>query len=90
LRCAPRWQSLAFRHRHSLNMAVAGMAEVVVAVLTVAAEAGVSTAEAAEAGVTLISVVADVLPGVREEQHRARFQGRALVGIVPTELGRTA
>jgi hypothetical protein len=66
------------------------MAEVVAAVLTEAAEAGVSTAEAAEAGVTLISVVADVLPGVREERHRARFQGRALVGIAPTARGRTA
>jgi hypothetical protein len=47
------------------------------------------TAEAAEAGVTLISVVADVLPGVLEERHRARFQGRALVGIAPTARGRT-
>jgi hypothetical protein len=62
------------------------MAEVV-AVLTVAAEAGVSTAEA---GVTLISVVADVLPGVREERHRVRFQGRALMGIAPSARGRTA
>jgi hypothetical protein len=64
------------------------MAEVVAAVLTEAAEAGVSTV-AAEAGVTLISVVADVLPGVLEERHRARFQGRALVGIAPTARGRT-
>jgi hypothetical protein len=59
------------------------MAEVVVAVLTVAAEA-------AEAGVALISVVADVLPGVREERHRVRFQGRALMGIAPSARGRTA
>jgi hypothetical protein len=64
------------------------MAEVA-AVLTEAAEAGVSTV-AAEVGVTLLSVVADVLPGAREERHRARFQGRALAGIAPTARGRTA
>jgi hypothetical protein len=65
------------------------MAEVVAAVLTEAAEA-VFTAAEAEAGVTLISVAADVLPGVREERHRVRFQGRALVGIAPMARGRTA
>ena len=76
-------------------MAVAGMAEVVAAVSTVAAEVAGSTeaveaSTAAEAGVTLISVVADVLTAVQAERHRARFQGRALMGIAPMARGRTA
>jgi hypothetical protein len=75
LRCAPRWRSLAFRHLHSLNMAVAGMAAEVVAVSTVAAVEVVFTV--AEAGVTPILVVAGVRTGVPEERHRVRFQGRA-------------
>ena len=86
MRCAPRWQSLAFRHRHSPNTAVAGMAEVVAAVLTEAAVEA-STAEAVAGGSTVAAVV--VLPGVPAERHRVRFQGRELVGIAPTARGRT-
>lgn len=66
------------------------MAAVVAAVSTAVAVEVVFTAEEAEARVTLISVVADVLPGVREERHRAHFQGRELVQIDPTARGRTA
>ena len=83
-------------------MAVAGTAVVVAAVSTVEAEAGVSMAEVevvgstaaeasmvAEAGVTLISMVADVLTAAQAERHRDHFQGRELVGIAPTARGRT-
>src|SRR5271156_4093306 len=85
-------------------MAVAGTAVVVAAVSTVEAEAGVSMAEVevvgstaaeasmvAEAGVTPISVVADVLTAAQAERHRDHFQvqGRELVGIAPTARGRT-
>jgi hypothetical protein len=88
LRCAPRWQSLAFLHLRSPNTAVAGMAEVVAAVSMAVVEVGGSTV--VEAGVTLISVVADVLRAVKAERHRVHFQGRALVGIAPSARGRTA
>jgi hypothetical protein len=64
------------------------MAEVVAAVSTAEVEAEASTV--AEAAVTLISVVADVLPAVQAERHRVRFRGRALMGIAPTARGRTA
>ena len=66
-------------------MAVAGMAAEVAAVSTVAAEASM----VAEAGVTLISMVADVLTAAQAERHRDHFQGRELVGIAPTARGRT-
>lgn len=65
------------------------MAAEVAAASTVAAAEVVFTAEAAEAGVTLISVVADVLPVVQAERHRAHFQGRELAGIAPMARGRT-
>src|SRR5271156_32184 len=76
-------------------MAVAGTAVVVAAVSTVEVEAGGSTAAeasmVAEAGVTLISMVADVLTAAQAERHRDHFQvqGRELVGIAPTARGRT-
>src|SRR5271156_6777551 len=75
-------------------MAVAGMAAEVAAVSTVAAEVVGSTVAAeasmvAEAGVTLISMVADVLTAAQAERHRDHFQGRELVGIAPTARGRT-
>jgi len=65
------------------------MAAVEEAASTVVAAVVVFTEEVAEAGVTRISVVADVLTAAQAERHRDHFQGRELVGIAPTVRGRT-
>lgn len=76
-------------------MAVAGMAAVaeaafMAAVGVVGSMVEVGATTVAEAGVTLISMVAGVLTAVQAERRRARFQGRALMGIAPMARGRTA